>query len=250
MKKSATMVWCSRVYARRAIRTRFDGFFISGLERARAQVDKGPVLFSPNHMSWWDTFFLVLLDEALGTDGYGLMDQNNLARLPFFGGFGVLPIDTLGGPSTRGQLRVAKQMLDATPDARRALWIFPQGTQRPHHLRPLQFKGGVRLLASASVPVVPVAMALLFRERPEPSLFVHFGEAIDGADVAMRGGVERVEAAVVRGLETIDANYASLDGFVALIPPQSAATPETGLGTRLLRLVSRRDGRAERESKS
>jgi 1-acyl-sn-glycerol-3-phosphate acyltransferase len=237
MQKSAAMLWCARVYARRAVRRRFDGVFVNGLDRARSLVDVGPVLFAANHISWWDTFFLVLLDDALDTDSYCLMDQDNLARLPFFAGFGALPIDTRGGPSTRAQLRAAREILDGTATARRALWIFPQGTQRPHHLRPLQFKGGVRLLAKPGVPVVPVAMALLFRERPEPTLFVDFGDAIDGATVASREGVAAVEAAVVAGLGRIDTTHVSTDSFFELMCAKSSSTAETGVGARLLQFA-------------
>lgn len=227
--KRSWALWLARRYAWRALRTRFDGVFVTGLDVTRALCREQPVLFACNHVSWWDAFALVALDEALGTDGAVLMDEANLARLPFFGAIGALPIDTSGGPRVRRQLQDAARHLDGP---RKTLWIFPQGRQRAWHLRPAGFQPGLRLLARrAGVPVVPVSLAYPWRDAPVPSLVMHFHPAIaPDTDV-----VQHAEADVVAGLDAIDA---AVDDRLplgdALVAPRVQGT-EDGLGSRLLR---------------
>jgi hypothetical protein len=114
-KRDAKRSWAlhlARRYARRAIRARFDGAFVDGLDEVEALCRRGPVIFAANHVCWWDAFVLVSVDAALGTDGRVLMDEDNLERLPFFSAIGALPISRTGGA------RVRRQLADATATRR------------------------------------------------------------------------------------------------------------------------------------
>jgi 1-acyl-sn-glycerol-3-phosphate acyltransferase len=240
-----------RGYARRAIARRFDGLFVDGLAETARLVGDRPVLFCANHVSWWDAFVLVLLDEALGADGYALMDDANLARLPFFRAVGALPIARKnGGATARRQLDDAVRTLDRPG---RALWIFPQGRQRAAHLRPLGFKHGLRLIAGraqqAGAVVVPVGLAFPWRQAPAPSVVVRFGAPVDPATTARDELTAHVEARVATLLDEIDAvvDAGAPDGGDppasslghALVAPR-VANAEHGLGSRLLgRLLAR-----------
>lgn len=232
-RRDAKRPWAlalARRYARRSLRRSFDGVFVHGLDDVIALTRQGPVIFAANHVCWWDAFALVLVDEACGTDGRVLMDEQNLARLPFFGAIGALPISTTGGA------RVRRQLADATATLKgpgRTLWIFPQGRQRAWHLRPLGFQPGLALLARrAGVPVIPVSLAYPWQEAPRPSLVLRFGPPVDGSDVAA------VEAAVAAGLDAIDAAVDGRDlasqGTV-LVPSTSPRGTEDGFFARLLR---------------
>ena len=68
----------ARRYARRRLARGLDGFFADGLEAARAAVRARPVVLAANHVGWWDSFLVVALDEALGTEGYALMDAGSV----------------------------------------------------------------------------------------------------------------------------------------------------------------------------
>jgi 1-acyl-sn-glycerol-3-phosphate acyltransferase len=227
-----------RWYARRAVASRFDGFFVQGLDEAARLVRTRPVLFCANHVSWWDAFLLVLLDEALAADSYALMDDENLARLPFFRAIGALPLSVEGGAAARRQLDDAVRTLDRP---RRALWIFPQGRQRAAHVRPLGFKAGLRLIAGRAqkhgAVVVPVAFSFPWRNAPGPSIVVRFGAPVDpattvrdeltavvetrvaalldGIDVVVDGGVDGVAAAVAQPLSAVP----GADDTAAPTPP-------------------------------
>ena len=218
----------ARRYVRRRISGRMDGLHIGGLDAARALSARGPLLFAPNHVAWWDPLVLVALDEALGTEGYALMDATNLDKLPFLSWLGALPLDRRSPAASRAGLRLAAALADGP---RRALWMFPQGRQRPAHLRPLDLKPGVGLLARlAGVPVVPVSLAYPFREAPVPAAAVVFGEPLDPRRADL---LPALEAAIVTGLERIDRFS---EGEIALETRIAGRTksPQGGVGARLL----------------
>lgn len=230
-RRKAWVLALARRYARRRARRELDGVWVSGLEPARALAATGPVIFAATHVSWWDAFMVVLADEALHTTSHCLMDAENLHRLPFFGWIGAIPIDRSGGAKARAGLRQAAE-LTAAPRA--ALWIFPQGRQRPAHLRPLGLQPGVELLARlCKAPVVPVSLSYLFREGERPAALLRFGAPLSG------GGLGQLEAELIAGLAEIDAfveGGAAAAPFAALVagPP---APSQDGLGSRILRWI-------------
>lgn len=230
VEKRAAFLGLARRYARRRVARELDGLVVAGLDAAREAVRAAPVILAANHVAWWDVFLLVLLDEALGTDGFALMDQGNLARLRFFGWLGAIPLDVrrpLGG------LRVAARLLDRPG---RAVWIFPQGRQRPAHLRPLGFASGVATLTrlAPAATVIPVGVTYAFRESPHPAALVSLGRPRRSDPGRYPGIVAEVEGAVEAELSRIDGHLRGRPaGFDALIAPRGAGAP-AGLGSRLL----------------
>ena len=228
-RRSAAFLALARRYVRRRLSRGLDGFFADGVEGARAAVRRGPVILAANHVGWWDSFLVIALDEALGTEGYALMDAESVRRLPFFARLGALPLERGGRAKARAGLEAAAARLDRPG---RALWIFPQGDHRPAHLRPLGFAPGVRLLARLAphASVVPIAFQYAFGERPAPAAYAHLGEAIP----AGRLDLHALESAVEAGLARIDG---ALSGALPPLPPLVAARvrgPDEGLGARLL----------------
>jgi 1-acyl-sn-glycerol-3-phosphate acyltransferase len=227
----------ARRYARfKGVRA-FDGVHVDGLERARALLMEGPVLFAANHVCFWDAFVMVLVDEALHADGYVVMDRQNLARLSFFRALGALPLDRDSFVHARRDLERAVDVLNAK---RRCLWIFPQGEQRPSHLRPLGFKPGVRLLAKrAQVPVVPVALSYVWHESPQPRVHVRFGPAVPAHDVDARDLHRVLEERVTVELDAIDRAFLDKTPPESLLLAGRSSSPESGFGARMLALVRR-----------
>jgi 1-acyl-sn-glycerol-3-phosphate acyltransferase len=230
-----------RRYVRRALARRFDGVFVDGIADVARVAGERPLLLCANHVSWWDAFVLVLLDEALGTDGFALMDDANLARLPFFRLLGALPLDVDGGIDARRQLDDAVRALDRP---RRALWIFPQGRQRAAHLRPLGFKPGLRLIASRArkhgAVVVPVALAYPWRQAPVPSVVVRLGLPIEPETTSRDDLTALVEARVTALLDDVDGVVDAGEPPGRVLVPSSTASAEHGLGARALAWIAGR----------
>jgi Acyltransferase len=227
--RSPRFLALARSYARRRLARGLDGLFVAGLEAARAEARERPFILAANHVGWWDSFLVVALDEALGTEGYALMDADSIRRLPFFARLGALPLERGGRASARAGLQAGAAMLDRPG---RALWMFPQGRHRPAHLRPLGFAPGIRLLArmAPGASILPTAFQYAWREQPGPAAYVHLGRALPAAEMTM----ESLEAAVEHGLGEIDAMLSGERApFPALVAGRTR-TPEHGLGARLL----------------
>lgn len=219
----------ARRYTRWKLRRGLDGVFAHHLERIQSLAQRTPLIFAANHVSFWDPLLIIRLDEALGSDAYVLMDRTNLRRLPFMAHLGAIPLSRNSPAAVQEDLQSAARMLNA---AGRAVWIFPQGQHRPHHLRPLHIRPGVQRLAElAHVPVVPVAIAYHFRHAPQPQASIRFGVEISPQSPTLCDTLaEQLDALLM----DLDAQYER--GHSAGVPLVSAThrSPETGLGARLL----------------
>ena len=217
------MLQLARMIARRRLGWAFDGVWVHGLSQARELAASRPVLFCATHVGWWDGLLLLPVDEALGTEGAVLMDAAQLARLPFFASLGAVGLDRRVPATLRRGLRDAAARLDRPS---RALWVFPQGRQRPPHLRPLGLQRGYRLLARLSgAAIVPVAITYAFREAAQPSALVSFEAPVADADL---------DAGLIAGLDRIDRFVDEGVGEFASLVPSRNARPDHGLATRML----------------
>lgn len=213
--------------ARWRVASRLDGLHVSGLANARAHLADGPVVFASTHTSWWDPVVAMVLAEALGGEHAFLMDAQNLARVRWFAALGALPLDRSSPAAARAGLRLGERSLSGPG---RALWVFPQGRQRPTWLRPLGVTRGAAWLAErTSADLVPVALAYGFREAPVPAAVVRFGEPC---------AAESLEVDLIDGLTAIDRflDDATTPGFEALVPSRQTREDD-GLPSRALSLL-------------
>ena len=185
------------------IRSHFSQLHIAGREHLDEALRRGPTLVVSNHSSWWDPMFVLMLTERFfAADMYAMMAEENLRRLPFFakvGGFGVDRSSRRDGARAIGY---AQSLLDRPG---RLVWIFPQGTERPLHERPLAFFGGAARVAQRSeqAVVVPVALSYHHGAAPEPEAYVSIGAALPHESSAAAG--TRMQArAVTEQLERIE----------------------------------------------
>jgi 1-acyl-sn-glycerol-3-phosphate acyltransferase len=236
------MLALARRYVRGRIARGLDGLRVRGLAQAREAARDRPLILVANHVGWWDSLLVVALDEALGTEGYALMDADGLRRVPYFARLGALPLDRSAPPRMRAGIRAAAGVLDRPG---RALWTFPQGRYRPAHVRPLGFERGLALLSrlAPSAAILPISIAYTWGERPGPAALVRFGRVLDPAAEGDADVTALTEQAVAVGLEEIDAADAETGwaGWDVVIAPRGGA-PEEGVGARLLARGGGADG--------
>ncbi len=227
LRRNPTAVRLWRGYCRWRVRRSLGGVWVSGLEETRARLADGPLILAATHVAWWDGLLVTLAGAALGAEDFVLVDAPTLARLPWLARVGALAVDRTGGARARSGIRAAAEVLDRPG---RALWIYPQGRQRPAWLRPLDVRPGTALVARISnAPVVPVALTYAFREDAAPAAFLHFGAPVPPADL---------ESALVEGLARVDQFLdTGAPGFHPLTPAP-AARADRGLGARLLSLFT------------
>lgn len=234
-RRKAWLMPLARAYVRRTLRARFDGLWVEGLTRARRELDAAPVIVALNHVAFWDPLVALQLDALLGTESHCLMDERNLAHYPFFAWVGAIPLARGASKRTLGQLRSAAELLSGP---RRALWIFPQGRQRPAHLWPHALSSGVAWLSrEAHAAVLPLAIGYAFREAREPAVLASFGSLIEPGGEPVLGALE---AGWIAALDRIDRFVDTGRGeFEALVPPRRSpghAVPVLG------RLLARLQG--------
>lgn len=211
-----------RAYVRWKMRRAVDGVFVKQLHILQETLQKGPALVAINHVGWFDTLLLILLDMAIDADSFGIMDARGLQKYPLFAHVGVLPIRKDTPALALQDLFAASQVLDRP---QRALWIFPQGKQRLAHARPLGFRSGIVATAihhaektGKPIPIIPVAMQYLFRQKPEPSIWINVNTPIyihphtyptqNPAEIPTQIAkiLEQLENAVTEKLDEIDAD--------------------------------------------
>ena len=222
-RRSGLALALARPYVRRRLRNAFDGVFVEGIDAAVARAAEGPLIVAANHVCWWDPLTILAIDERLGTTSHALMDAQNLTKLPFFGWVGAVPLDRT---SPRRGLRDMQRATSLIEDAGTALWIFPQGEQRPAHIRPLGLHAGVAWLARRSgAHVVPLSLSYLHREAPQATIAARLGGAIrpptSSSAASTRAWMHGLEKSLVEGLERCDRFIMSGTGaFEPLVPPQ------------------------------
>ena len=218
----------ARPYARHRVARGLDGMWVAGLDQARAALADRPVIFASNHVAWWDTLLLVVLDAALGGRCWAVMDAANLRTLPFLGWMGALPLDRSSPESSRACLENSAALLDRPG---RGVWIFPQGRQRPAHLRPLDLKGGVGIMhARSPVDLIVASLDYVFLERDRPAALVRFAPPMPGVAVGGQALLPAIEASILDGLAAIDvAATAATDGRRARTHPEDPLPGFTAL---------------------
>lgn len=196
-----------------------DAFGLEHLERAAAM---GPVIVVSNHCSWWDPVWaIVLSNRVLRLDAYALMDARNLRRLPFFARVGAFGVDLDQPRDGARAVRYARRLLDRPG---RAVFVFPQGAERPSSWRPLGFRAGAAAIARGAPDARVVPMALRYEHTGDerPHLLVAFGAPLEGEPPAegataprgraLEAGVAAQEATVEALLQLLDARLESREG--------------------------------------
>jgi len=183
----------------RRLRRTFD-VRVAGLAEVTEVARAHPIVLLANHTSWWDALVaLVVSARVLQLDAFALMESDNLQRLRFFGLAGAVGFHR-GDP--RDGARVIRHGAALLDRPGRALWIFPQGEQRPATELPRFQGGGVRIARLAGAWIVPVALRYGFGTGPRPELSVACGRPLppDAADPN-----EQACADVTRLLAELDA---------------------------------------------
>lgn len=210
-----------RAYGWWRVRRDLDGLHVAGLDGLVRELDDGPRLIVANHVAWWDGVVASALGHALGHEVRMVARAETLVLHPWMRHAGVIALQP--GVGVRATVREVARFLDRP---RRAVWFFPQGRQRPDSVRPLGFRGGVRLFTGVA-PALPAALAYPFREVEVPAAMLDFGSARrDGFEDDVTTRLDRL-AAFVEG----DPRY------VELIASRRGRA-QAGLGARLLGLAT------------
>ena len=136
-----------------------------------------PLLLLPNHSTWWDGFFVYLLNKRIfRRTVYLMMLEAQLSKYKFFAKIGAYSIEPTHRRGIVESLGYTVELLKrGTP----LVSIFPQGELLPWHTRPLGYKRGVEWILreyGKPVAVLPLAIRTEFLGEKRPEVFFLFGD--------------------------------------------------------------------------
>ena len=138
--------------------------------------DDLPVLLLPNHSTWWDGFFVYLLNKKIfHRTAYLMMLEKQLSKYKFFTKIGAYSIEPENRRHIIESLEYTVELLNQEMSL---VSVFPQGQLLPWHTRPLGYKRGVEWILRKyrkSVTVLPLAIRTEFLGEKRPSVFFLFG---------------------------------------------------------------------------
>ncbi len=136
-----------------------------------------PLLLLPNHSTWWDGFFIYLLNKRIfRRTAYLMMLEAQLSKYKFFAKIGAYSIEPKHRQGIVESLEYTVELLKrGTP----LISIFPQGELLPWHTRPLNYKRGVEWVLreyGKPVAILPVAIRTEFLGEKRSEAFFLFGD--------------------------------------------------------------------------
>ena len=152
-----------------------------------------PLLLLPNHSTWWDGFFVYLLNKRIfRRTAYLMMLETQLSKYRFFAKIGAYSIEPEQRQGIVESLKYTVELLNqGTP----LVSIFPQGELLPWHTRPLDYKRGIEWVLreyGKPVAVLPLAIRTEFLDEKRPSVFFLFGN-VSSFDAETFHGIDWLE---------------------------------------------------------
>lgn len=170
------------IYVMRLMQRHFHAFHLFG---NFPQLDPDlPLLLIPNHSTWWDGFFVYLLnEEMLKQKAYLMILDRQLAKYRFFariGAYGITPGDI---KNVRESLKYTVELLQIKNVM---INIFHQGILLLWDKRPLNFKKGIEAiirLYNKPINILPLAIPAEYSGEQRAEVFFQFGEnfIVDGS---------------------------------------------------------------------
>ena len=143
-----------------------------------------PLIITPNHISWWDGFFIHYLTRRfISRRGFIMMLEAQLSRYWFFQKIGAFSIDPTNTKKISETVKYGQNVLQNTENF---VILYPQGEIEPYEMRPLTLKRGLQLFLKKTpeIQVLLVAFKIQFYNQKRPSLLVKFGETLSGKTIA------------------------------------------------------------------
>ena len=161
--------------------------------------DDLPLLLLPNHSTWWDGFFVYLLNKRIfRRTTYLMMLEAQLTKYKFFRKIGAYSIEP---GNRRGIIESLEYTVELLNREMSLVAVFPQGQLLPWCKRPLGYKRGVEWILrkyGKSVTLLPLAIRTEFLGEKRPSVFFLFGD------------VTPCNAETFRGMDWLEATETAL----------------------------------------
>ena len=139
-----------------------------------------PVMLTPNHSTWWDGFFVYILNQKFyNRHLYLMMLERQLVKYSFFSRLGAYSIDPKQPKKVIESLNYTVELLDRQKESPPLICIFPQGELLPWSARPIVFQTGMDWIIKkykGKLNLLPLAMRAEYTGEQNAEVFFLFGE--------------------------------------------------------------------------
>jgi hypothetical protein len=171
-----------RFYLHRLFRRNFHSIHILG--KIPEHHPNQSVLLLPNHSSWWDGFFIYLVNEKFFKRPlYLMMLENQLKKYPFFSRVGAFSIDPQHPKGVIASLDYSRKLLELPLSPAPLVCLFPQGELRPFHVKPLELENGYKWIVSRitkPLSIFTLGIRIEFLDQQLPEVFFQFEKVATG----------------------------------------------------------------------
>jgi 1-acyl-sn-glycerol-3-phosphate acyltransferase len=191
-RRQLSFVLFARVLIWLALRRRFQGIYLIGVENLKELGREQSLVACANHTNWWDGFVAGLLTaQRLRKRFYVVQEERHLRRYRFFRFAGAFGVDLDAPEKVVATVRHAQALLKQPGTV---VWIFPQGRLMAPD-EPIRVRRGATFIATlAGVAILPCALRYEFRDQENPYVFIAFGQPLPApvADDTLRAELQRL----------------------------------------------------------
>jgi len=166
-------------YMNRLLKKNFSNFYLVN-NFPKISNDQGLVI-TPNHISWWDGFFAeYVLSKFVNRKIYLMMLEEQLNNYRFFRKLGAFSINP---KSSKSIIETSSYTKSIVEDPANFVITYPQGEIEPFEKRPILLKKGLKFFINGinrNFLIVPIAFKIQYFNKKHPSVFVRFGNPVNG----------------------------------------------------------------------
>ena len=165
------------IYLNRLLKSNFSNFFLSNFPPELPK-DKS-VILTPNHMSWWDGFFVYKLNvDLLMKRLFIIMLQEELERYWFFKYIGAYSIKPNNPANISKALKYTQKLFK---DVSNSIVFYPQGEIESFDKKPLKLNRGLQLFTKNMEDrciILPLAFKIQHYNKKYPAIVFRSGRFV------------------------------------------------------------------------
>jgi 1-acyl-sn-glycerol-3-phosphate acyltransferase len=169
-------------YLKRLLKKNFNNFYLTN-EVPKIQKNKS-ILITPNHISWWDGFFIdFAVRNIFHKNIFLMMLEEQLKRFWFFSKLGAYSINPGNVKSVLETVNYTSLLLEKPGNF---LVVYPQGEIEAYEKKPLTLKKGLDLIIKKSKKdfiILPAAYKIQYYNEKNPSVLFSFGNMLDSKEI-------------------------------------------------------------------